>query len=316
MKTQTNFKITLTTILFTVASISGYMIGQTSSITEDNRDNKQATYYKYVSPENTWTTVGYSWIDNSYGSHRFRFSADSVFFEGQWYFQFQGTGSEHGDNWGNIGLFREENGVVYGITRSEERIFMDFNLEIGDRITIPYLDFVDSFEYIVVGIDTIELLDGSLRKRLLLDCYQWQDEGFEVYFVEGLGSMGAYIGHIGCFLDVHEALLCFYNNDEMLYTNPNFNGCWITSVTDIHSQGINIYPNPTTDFLIIEFDDALATEITFKVYDYTGKLIRNFNNAGYQSHYRLQVSELTAGFYYLTWEMNGEPFVYHFVVGE
>lgn len=315
MKTQTNFKITLTTILFILYSISGNLVGQTSGVSEEIRGNEQATNLKYVSPKNSWVIVGFSILDGTYSSFRCRFGPDSIAFEDQWYFYLQTSSDETGDNWNNIGLFREEDGIVYGIKNDEELVFMDFNLDVGDSITIPMLDFGDSFDFTVLEVDSIELLDGSYRKRLFLECSQI--EGLGDYFVEGFGSLRTYLGFVSCYLDIESELLCFYQDGEKIYANTKFDECWVTtSVTDIQAQGINIYPNPTTDFLTIEFEDAPTKEITFKVYDYTGKLIRNFNNAGFQSHYRLQVADLTAGFYYLTWEMKGEPFVYHFVVGE
>ncbi|TVQ42835.1 MAG: T9SS C-terminal target domain-containing protein [Saprospirales bacterium] len=315
MKTYTNLKITLTLILFMICSISGYMVGQTSTGSDEIRENEKATYFKYVSPNNTWTTVGFSIIDGKYSSFRYRFGPDSIAFEDQWYFYLQGSGTETGDNWSNIGLFREINGVVYGIENDEEHVFMDFNLEVGDQITIPMLSFDNSFDYNVLEVDSIELLDGSLRKRLLLECSEIEE--ISVYFVEGLGSLSSYLGFVACFFDLESKLLCFYQNGEIIYLDENYDECWITtSVTDIHSQGINIYPNPTTDFLTIEFDDAPVQEIAFKAYDYTGKLIRNFHHSGFQSHYRIEVSDFSPGFYYLSWELDGRPFVYHFVVAE
>ena len=110
MKTQTNFKITLTTILFILYSISGNLVGQTSANDGDLSNNEPHTY-KTISPENNWTSYTYNpWMGNNLQSRQYRFHNDSVEVDGKWYFQLQWTGSKEDENWNNLELYREENG--------------------------------------------------------------------------------------------------------------------------------------------------------------------------------------------------------------
>jgi len=317
MKTYTNLKITLTLILFMICSISGYMVGQTSTNDGDLGNNESHTH-KTISPENNWTSYTYNlWSgNNNLKPRQHRFHNDSVEVDGKWYFQLQWTRSQEDENWNNLELYREENGKIFVYAWGAESLLMDFNVEEGEVLSIyqPLGSWTN--HYSVVSVDSIELLDGSLRKRVVLGCY---DEDFGYYYwVEGIGSLNQNFFLVHCAVDIpHNPILCFYQNGEMIYSNEHYDECWITtSVTDIHSQGINIYPNPTTDFLTIEFDDAPTQDIMFTVYDYTGKQTRNFHYSGFQSLYRIEVSDFSTGFYYLTWELDGRPFVYHFVVAE
>jgi len=317
MKTYTNLKIALTSILFLVCSISGYMVGQTSSdegISTDGESNS----FRTISPKNSWTSYTYNPMTGSNVQPRqYRFHEDSVEVGGNWYFQLQWSNSEEGENWSDLELFREENGKIFVLKYGDEYILMDFNVEAGETFSIEQPNgggWTNNF--LVISVDSIELVDGSQRKRVGLGCYE--EDVVWYYWVEGIGSLTQNLDLYHCALDVpHDPILCFYHNGELIFSDDNYDECWITtSVTDIQAQGINIYPNPTTDFLTIEFGDPPTQDIMFTVYDYTGKLIRNFQHSGFQSHYRIEVSDFSPGFYYLSWEQNGIPYSYRFVVGE
>lgn len=68
---------------------------------------------KFVSSANSWTSVSYDFVYNIYTSFNYRFSEDSIQFGDHWYLQLQSSDTETGTNWEDLGLFREENGVIY-----------------------------------------------------------------------------------------------------------------------------------------------------------------------------------------------------------
>jgi len=315
MNTYCKLTIALMSALFMVCSLSGYLTGQTSPADGTSTSGESNTF-KTISPANTWTDMTYDpMMGGNVHSRRYRFSEDSVEVGDNWYFQLQISQSKEGDEWSDLDLYREENGVIYVNSHEVEYVVMDFNVEAGETFSIEPPPGGSIVDFLVVSVDSIELLDGSLRKRIGLGCYEFEEVSY--YWVEGIGSLNQTLGLYHCFFDVaDDPILCFYQNGEMIYSNEDNDECWITSVTDIHEHGINIYPNPASDFLTIEFDDPPAQDIEFVVFEYTGKRIRNFQFSGFQSQYQLQISELSPGFYYLSWEENGRPYVYHFVVAD
>ena len=190
---------------------------------------------------------------------------------------------------------------------------MDFNLIAGDRITMPetFSGVVSEFE--VIAVDTVVVMDGSQRKRVLFDCYEW--EGFYLYWVEGIGLLNHLPGQMTCAVDFEHPLLCFYQNEELIYFNENFESCWITSVEDLQSAGIAVFPNPAVDHLNIEFENPSSHPIHFRIIHSNGAEIKNFKHPGNQSDYRIQVNDLPTGMYHLSWQLDGRPFSYRFVVG-
>ncbi len=49
---------------------------------------------------------------------------------------------------------------------------------------------------------------------------------------------------------------------------------YLVEIDETHSVGLSIYPNPTTDFLILELDQ-LASDLDYVLTDMNGKIIRN-----------------------------------------
>lgn len=304
---------TLSILLFFVGGISTPHITAQPLDGGDDQAAIRSNTFKFVSSSNTWTSFSYDFVYNTYSSFRYRFSEDSVQFENQWYLQLQGSDTEMGANWEDIGLFREENGVIYGIYENEEHVFMDFNLVPGDRITMPetFSGVISEFE--VIAVDTVVVMDGSQRKRVLFDCYE--GEGFYLYWVEGIGLLNHLPGQMTCAVDFEHPLLCFYQNGELIYSIENFESCWLTSVEDLQAAGITVFPNPAIDHLNIELETPSTHPLHFEIIHFNGAVIKSFSHPGGQSDYRIHIDDLQAGIYHLSWEFDGRPFAHRFVVG-
>jgi len=73
----------------------------------------------------------------------------------------------------------------------------------------------------------------------------------------------------------------------------------ISSIKDLESLGIAIYPNPTSDFIIFEFKDGLNHNLTISLFDNSGKQIsRQQINQGVNNH-SIDVSLFNNGIYML-----------------
>lgn len=61
--------------------------------------------------------------------------------------------------------------------------------------------------------------------------------------------------------------------------------------------GLTIYPNPSADKLTIDFDQTLNTDATFRIYDLSGSLVKEFQMKDIANKVVLDVNDLTFGSY-------------------
>ncbi len=142
--------------------------------------------------------------------------------------------------------------VYYIDENNDEMLLYDFSLVEGDF-----------FEYVkVTKVDSIQLLDGTYRKRIEFE------DGFYSYWIEGIGSIKGGILRIN-WHDIKNTtaawLLCYYENDSLLYINNDFDSCNISFVIDEvetleNSSSPLIYPNPFDKILSISFDKSVYGE--------------------------------------------------------
>lgn len=316
MKKHTNLKNALTFLLLLAAFVfSNDIIAQPSS-QDGNTSNDEKTSYKIVSSSNSWTYWSYgTWFAPANQPVRYRFLEDSVQLGDRWYLQLQLSISQSSGNWIDKGLFREENGVIYVVVNNEEQVSMNFNSVTGDELELysPGSDGAGKFS--VVSVDTVELMDGSHRKRLGLTCYGYDD--WIYYWVEGIGSLKNAMGIYHCAISVEDRpMLCFFRDGEMIYFNDNFESCGVTSVEDLQAAGISIYPNPAIDHLHIQFENPSSQPLHFRIIHSNGAVINSFKHPGMQTDLQIPIHDLQAGIYHLSWDLDGRPFSYQFVVSK
>nr|MBS0037242.1 T9SS type A sorting domain-containing protein [Saprospiraceae bacterium] len=316
MKKYTNLNNAFAFFLLLATFIySNSTIAQPSS-QDGNITSDANTSYKLVSSSNSWTNWFYgTWFTPDNKPVRYRFSEDSVQLGDRWYLQLKRSFAETGDNWEDMGLFREENGVVYLIVNNEEQVLMNFNSGMGDQLDLFRPGFDQTLEFTVVSVDTVELMDGSHRKRLGLSCFG--NDGPIKYWVEGIGSLKNAMGIYHCAFHVQDRpLLCFFQNGEMIYFNENYGSCWLTSVEDLQDVGISIFPNPAIDHLNILFENPSSHPLHFRIIHSNGAIINSFKHPGMQTDLKIRINDLQAGIYHLSWDFDGSPFSYRFVVSK
>lgn len=76
------------------------------------------------------------------------------------------------------------------------------------------------------------------------------------------------------------------------------------TISDLQQGATNleviVYPNPTTDFIRLKFNDPISEELSLLIYDSTGGLkIRQSIQAGQSDISLLAISDLSAGVYYI-----------------
>lgn len=127
-----------------------------------------------------------------------------------------------------------------------EIILFDFGVEIGDTIDYPINSDVPEYGiYFVNKIDTI-MLGGTLRRQIHFKNYDDDIWGFT--WIEGLGSTRGLLFVSGTIpYSRNNHLICFFQNDEMIYHFPVYPDCFPGYVgidqRELNAQ-IIVAPNP------------------------------------------------------------------------
>lgn len=157
----------------------------------------------------------------------------------------------------------------------EEQLLYDFNKEIGD--TIFYFSDGGSFscDYLVIEIDTIELLNGQEKRKLLLESI---DNRFENSFiVDGVGSSFGFLNPYegGCIFDYNAVLMCMYEDGVQIFQNPDESICYSyrVSTTEIsNSDNIKISPIPFENGLSIDLSNSPQEYQSIEIFNGEGKV--------------------------------------------
>jgi hypothetical protein len=191
-------------------------------------------------------------------------------------------------------LLREEDSKVWETYNGNSEILLyDFTANVGD--TLRYGEFEESM---VVDSISIENIGGVDRKKFwfgLEHDWFWGPYALETW-IEGIGSdMG--LLYSGWF-DVtggYTRALCFHQNGELIWQNPEYDACVITSVEEINDKVISVYPNPAME--IVTIDGVEAAEV--QVYNGLGQTVKTVQGSN-----EINVSGLPAGIYSIRVTMN------------
>ena len=246
----------------------------------------------------TWTEVQFGGFTGSVITRKYKFSAEPIFLNGVFYYEILFNDQENGGTWKNTGInTRYENNMIFEGNNTEDFAIIDFNLQAGENFNNPF-----GAAYIVTAVDSITLENGERRKRQEVQC----DVGGPVfyYWIEGIGSTGGLaLNNINCVTDIGGALLCVYKSDTLIYQNPDYNSCWITTVSsqEIIKNDITAFPNPASSEISIEEKDHILQKIS--IIDLLGKILF----IGSES--TIDISFLTSGYYFLRIELENEQVV-------
>ena len=169
-------------------------------------------------------------------------------------------------------LLREEDGKVwalYFLNDPEEFLLYDFTAKVGDNLIVGEF----GTNYIVDSIST-EQIGGLDRKKLWLatNDYLGNPQVRETW-IEGIGSnlgMPWSGWGVGVY-DFYSRLLCFHQDGELIWQNPQYDGCTYTAVEEIQgNETVSIYPNPTNGIVNVEGHEIIEV----KVYNALGHLVK------------------------------------------
>ena len=169
-------------------------------------------------------------------------------------------------------LLREEDGKVwkrYSIAHPEILLY-DFTASVGDTLRIG--DFAE--EMVLDSISVVQIGDVDRRKFWFgLEYDGFGNPHTKETWVEGFGSDFGLLwsGYYGVY-DGWHCLLCFHQNGELIWQNPEYNTCTYPydAVEESEDSEISVYPNPGSNIFSIR---TTLQNARIEIYDLSGKLI-------------------------------------------
>lgn len=218
--------------------------------------------------ENQWNVAIYPTFTPDFNSYSIRLMEDTLV-NGLIYHKIYYSFDSLNTNWVyQNALLREDgfNKVYYKRDNEHEVLLYDFSLNINDTFKINEFCTLQ-----VIDIDTITLNDGQSKKRLKLVRKgepNWRDE----YWIESIGSQFGLINHFRfCETDYSDELLCFYNNNKLLFPLAPIS-CFLTKNEELTNNfKISFYPNPFNS--IIELENINSQFKSFRLTTLTGNVV-------------------------------------------
>ncbi len=172
-------------------------------------------------------------------------------------------------------------------------LLYDFSLNVND--TFAELNGVTQT---IIAIDSI-LINNKYRKRYTLNP-DWAGK----YWIEGIGSTRGLLSSIDPFPTctcIH-SLLCFQQNDTVLYLDQNISSTCLpllTDISDVYSSenSIEVFPNPVSSSSLIIFPEGNKAFSRLEIYNSTGILTNSINVLS-KTCYRIDKGDFTSGVYF------------------
>jgi hypothetical protein len=182
------------------------------------------------------TQVG-SEFGSSFSSHYIKFDGDTLINEHNYKYVLRSDNEAH-DTWYGHGFIREDTVskkvFFFNTANCCEELLYDFSLNLGDSIYSSnvgrYLK-ADSVIFAPFGNSTKTL------KQILLSSH-----GEKTKWIEDVGSMNGVLNGLPSFglVGGYSYLVCYLNNDTLIYHNPAFNNCFhegtYNSVNEQHQK--------------------------------------------------------------------------------
>ena len=199
------------------------------------------------------------------------------------------------------GLIRELNKKTYFMPNNTEKEYLlyDFSLEEGMSFEYvePYPEYELPVSLYVKKVDFVEI-NGVQLKQIQFTEHPLYDY-IRATWIENIGSLHGLFYPCGVLNPGSlRELLCYFQNNELIYKNPNYSECYydnpedITSVQTVVIDDCNIYPNPIDDILTVFSSNNTISLI--EIFDVSGKKV-------YSQTYRdaINVSSFSKGLYLL-----------------
>jgi Secretion system C-terminal sorting domain len=233
------------------------------------------TYHSFVDTGKVWSTY-----HNYCKKAEFRFSEFTRFdkdtlIDGHLYKIIWSSPDSNMATWTQSGFIREDaqKKVFHRNPYSTwETTIYDFGGLAGDTIELRQDPYGNYELYTVYSINWVIMLDGKQRQKFFL--HHINDLCNETW-IEGMGCTKGILGGGTCgMVGDDPSLICFSENDTLLYFNPDFDQCYVLMDIDVPVKPqteITLFPNPANDNLTIKIRKPWNEKMKFELIDLSGK---------------------------------------------
>jgi hypothetical protein len=217
------------------------------------------------------------------------------------------------------GLLKEIDGRLLILKDGVTDTLLDFNLEVGDTVIVVEDNSSTSQNMVLLSVDSIAVLDGSIRKRLNfeLNNVSFDGSGFGVSWIDGIGSTRGTIFNILCSTNTFSRssgscqteLICVKDANERLLYNSTEDEIYDCNKVDVITSNntyrlpeglFTVYPNPATKNLFVTNSEHYRVA-RIRLTDMNGrKLIDSNLTTTISNDLRIPVGGFKKGIYYLT----------------
>ena len=155
----------------------------------DNQYRPRDNYLPILNSNYRWIVEQFS-ADDTTSTLSFTYSEDSIFQNTNHYHEQIDLETIDKPEQNILGYFRELGGRIYQKFEGNfnEKLVFDIHLQVGESIEV-YRGEDNAIELQAVATDTIELLDGVPRKRILLQCLSEPISTDTIVWIEGIGEL-------------------------------------------------------------------------------------------------------------------------------
>nr|NQU91223.1 T9SS type A sorting domain-containing protein [Bacteroidota bacterium] len=266
---------------------------------------QRSFYFPLINSDNTWSIVANSTAGGGDISSFYLKIDDTIVEKNRRLYHkvfltYDTLGIE--DYWNHVGYMSEdtETGECYFMNLNlQEGMIYNFSACVGDTLQIwnSYQGNLPG-EAIILDKDSV-LIGDTYRVRLsVMNILR----GLEEYWIEGIGSIEGLLFSNYWLIGIDYALLCFFENGELVYHNDEYSTCYYglpTGIGDLSSSGdLIVYPNPVKNhhqvFIRIPDNENIGIN-KLSIYSLSGSCIGSWQFYGNQ--YTLILSTLQSGYY-------------------
>ncbi len=195
-------------------------------------------------------------------------NGDSLIDGNMWQRIISATDADLVDNPMVQGYVRSVDNVV--LYRNEENVIdtlYNFDLSVGDSANFDFGNM--SLDLAVESVDSV-VINGEYVKRInFLEPITIGFFSFNEHWIEGVGSIHGPLFPANARIFSEEIpdslmLTCSKSNGDLYWDNPFYDACVVNIILSLETPfpaNIGFYPNPVSDFLTIEMEDAETLDV-------------------------------------------------------
>jgi len=215
------------------------------------------------------------------------------------------------------GLMREQCKKTYFIPANSETEYLLYDFSLEEGMTFEYTDWRSAFlsspleirQY--VKVDFVEI-NGIQKKRISLTGQPPNDHYVLATWIENIGSSSGLLYPCSyIWTGSNRKLLCYFENNELIYKNPEYSECYydssVSSIQAMVFDRYSVYPNPVDDILTISPSNSTISRI--EIFNISGEKVYSQIYEGV-----IDISSLSKGMYFLkAYNTNEQVLLFKFI---